>query len=413
VRFETRKDKITAVGVAVAIGLTGAVVTAPKLPNAAAAYVAASAVGIPAVPTGAHATVTGTNVRVDWNPPRGVTDFRVAYSSNSGSTWSSSVKVSTPYYVYRNLAVGKSYVFRVRSNVAGVLSPWSGKTTPVTVYATPTPAPTATAPVVTPTPTAPVTTPTPTTTPTVTATPTATPTTPTAGVWAPAKGTAWQWQLSGVLDTTIPVPVYDVDGDDTSSATVTALHNKDVKTICYFDAGGWENYRSDADQFPTVALGNTINGWPDERWIDIRNTAIIPLMEQRIINCKNKGFNAIEPDVVDGYANNTGFPLTSSDQIKYNKTIAELAHKHGLGVALKNDPDQAAALEPFFDFAVVEECFKYSECDAYIPFTKAGKAVLHVEYSSTPAQFCPVTKPLGFSSMVKKLTLSAWREVCP
>ena len=62
---------------------------------------------------------------------------------------------------------------------------------------------------------------------------------------------------------------------------------------------------------------------------------------------------------------------------------------------------------------MAEECARYNECDAYSPFAAAGKAVLHVEYSGSLSSFCPGTKALGFSSMLKKLDLDAWRSPCP
>lgn len=71
------------------------------------------------------------------------------------------------------------------------------------------------------------------------------------------------------------------------------------------------------------------------------------------------------------------------------------------------------ALEPSFDFAVVEECFTYGECDAYLPFIRSGKAVLHVDDEGSLDGFCPTTTSLGFSSMKKRVSLDAWRQVCP
>jgi hypothetical protein len=208
--------------------------------------------------------------------------------------------------------------------------------------------------------------------------------------------------------------VFDIDGEQNTSATVATLHAQGARVICYFDAGGWENYRSDAASFPSSVLGSTMSGWPDERWLDIRQLdVLVPLMDKRIQDCKAKGFDAVEPDVVDGYTNSTGFPLTAGDQLAYNRALTAVAHRYGLGVALKNDPEQAATLEPAFDFAIVEECVQYGECSSYSPFISAGKAVLHVEYKGTTASFCPVTTALGFSSMKKKLALDAWREVCP
>ena len=231
--------------------------------------------------------------------------------------------------------------------------------------------------------------------------------------WAPAKGTSWQWQLSGPVDTSVDAAVFDIDGEDNTAATVAALHAKGSKAICYFSAGSWEDWRSDSSAFPTSVTGQTLDGWPDEKWLDIRQLdVLLPIMEARITNCLAKGFDAVEPDNVDGYANATGFPLTAADQLAYNKALADLAHKHGLGVALKNDAEQVEELQPYFDFAVVEECARYNECDMYTPFTAAGKAVLHVEYSGTLDSFCPTTTAIGFSSMLKELDLTAWRETC-
>ncbi len=277
----------------------------------------------------------------------------------------------------------------------------------------PTPAPT---PTPTPTPSAPTPTPTPTPTP---STPAPTPSTSTAtpvagGWWGPEPGTSWQWQLTGTVDTTVQAAVFDIDGEDASASLVSALHAQGRKVICYFSAGSWEDWRSDASQFPSSVTGKTLDGWPDEKWLDIRqHSVLLPIMEARIADCAAKGFDAVEPDNVDGYTNSTGFPLTAADQAAYNRALADLAHKHGMGVALKNDPEQAAGLEPYFDFSVAEECARYEECDAYAPFTSNGKAVLHVEYTGSLDSFCPTTAALGFSSMLKKLDLDAWRKPCP
>lgn len=234
------------------------------------------------------------------------------------------------------------------------------------------------------------------------------------GWWRPEPGTTWQWQLSGTVDVTVPVAVYDIDGEEADPATVTALHDRGVRVVCYIDAGAWESYRSDADAFPARVLGRPVEGWADERWLDIRATdVLLPIMAARIADCAAKGFDAVEADLVEGYLADTGFPLTAADQIAYNTALADLAHDAGLGIALKNDPEQVAQLEPVFDFAVVEECAAYDECDAYVPFVAAGKAVLHVEYEGALADFCPTTTALGFSSMLKRLELDAWRRPCP
>ncbi|CAM5536329.1 hypothetical protein SALBM311S_01944 [Streptomyces alboniger] len=230
--------------------------------------------------------------------------------------------------------------------------------------------------------------------------------------WRPRPGAAWQWTLSGRVDTAVDVPVYDIDGFDQSAAMVAALHDEDRKVICYLSTGAWEDWRPDADEFPRSVLGKG-NGWKGERWLDIRRTDVLkPLMAARIDMCRDKGFDAVEPDNMDGYRNRTGFPLTASDQLRYNRLVAELAHDRGLAVGLKNDLDQIPQLVADFDFAVNEQCAQYGECAALKPFITADKAVFHVEYELPTDRFCADSRRLKLRSMLKKYELGVWREAC-
>jgi hypothetical protein len=52
--------------------------------------------------------------------------------------------------------------------------------------------------------------------------------------WKPAPLTNWTWQLSGKIDTTKNVVMYDIDLWDTPVATITALKQAGKKVICYF-----------------------------------------------------------------------------------------------------------------------------------------------------------------------------------
>jgi hypothetical protein len=44
------------------------------------------------------------------------------------------------------------------------------------------------------------------------------------------------------------------------------------KVICYFSAGSYENWRSDKNDFPSDVLGNKLEHWEGEKWLDIRDT---------------------------------------------------------------------------------------------------------------------------------------------
>ncbi|MEU3458321.1 endo alpha-1,4 polygalactosaminidase [Streptomyces sp. NPDC006733] len=235
---------------------------------------------------------------------------------------------------------------------------------------------------------------------------------PPADHWRPHAGTAWQWQLSGTVDTRVDVPVYDIDGFENDAATVARLHAAGRKVICYVNAGAWENFRTDRTAFPAALLGSG-NGWNGERWLDIRRIDLLrPLMARRFDMCRAKGFDAVEPDLMDAYTNRTGFPLTAADQLAYNRMLAELAHARGMAVGLKNDLEQIPELVGDFDFAVSEECAEYGECDRLTPFIAADKAVFHAEYAVPTARFCPTARRLRLSSMLKHLNLDAWRQPC-
>ncbi|WP_183065079.1 endo alpha-1,4 polygalactosaminidase [Streptomyces sp. gCLA4] len=230
--------------------------------------------------------------------------------------------------------------------------------------------------------------------------------------WQPPPGTGWQWQLTGRLDTSVKAPVYDIDGFNTTKAQVAELKKAGRKTICYLSTGAWEDFRPDAEAFPRDLLGKG-NGWEGERWLDIRRVAELePLMAKRFDMCRDKGFDAVEPDNMDGYQNTSGFPLTADDQLRYNRLIAKLAHDRGMAVGLKNDLDQIPQLVGDFDFAVNEQCAQYDECERLTPFIEAGKAVFHAEYELSTSRFCPRSKTLKLSSIQKRYDLDAWRRVC-
>ena len=131
--------------------------------------------------------------------------------------------------------------------------------------------------------------------------------------------------------------------------------------------------------------------------------------------CQQKGFDAVEPDNIDGYTNDTGFPLSADDQLAFNRWLAGAAHARGLSVGLKNDPEQAAALADDFDWALTEDCFAEGWCQDMLPFIQRGKPVLMAEYTDTGAdlsELCAEARRLGFNAILKDRELGAEREGC-
>ncbi len=112
---------------------------------------------------------------------------------------------------------------------------------------------------------------------------------PCPGCWAPALHTSWQWQLQYKVDTSVDVQMYDIDGFDSPKKLVAKLHADGRAVVCYLSAGSWENWRPDAGDFPDSVKGRP-NGWPGERWLDIRRLGILgPIMKARLDMCQRQG----------------------------------------------------------------------------------------------------------------------------
>lgn len=234
--------------------------------------------------------------------------------------------------------------------------------------------------------------------------------------WTPEVNTSWQWQLNSPVDQSVDAEMYDIDMFDNDANVVASLHTQGRRVVCYISVGSWEDWRPDADQFPASVLGKNYEGWPGEKWLDIRQIDLLaPIMRARFDQCKVKGFDAIEPDNIDGYTNDTGFPLTYQDQLNYNIWLANEAHARGLSIGLKNDPDQVADLLPYFDWAMTEDCFAEGWCNQVEPFVAAGKAVFAAEYTDmgmTLNQFCSQANAMNFNAILKHRDLDAYREAC-
>jgi hypothetical protein len=214
--------------------------------------------------------------------------------------------------------------------------------------------------------------------------------------WIPPQHLTWYWQLQGTVDNNEPVEAYDIDGFENTAAEVAALHAQGKHVICYVDVGTYEPGRPDSSDFPASVLGSGVQGWPGERWLDISNLGVLePIMTARFQMCREKGFDAVEPDNMDGYENGSGFPLTAQQQLAYDEWVASEVHSLGMAVLQKNDGEQTAQLEPHFDGALDEQCNQYSECANFQAYLTAGKPVLNAEYELSTSAFCAADDAVG------------------
>ncbi|ASJ73780.1 endo alpha-1,4 polygalactosaminidase [Granulosicoccus antarcticus] len=229
----------------------------------------------------------------------------------------------------------------------------------------------------------------------------------TSNHYKPQLLVTWQLQLQGTLNTSYDAELYVMDLFDTSKSKIASLQSQGIAVICYFSAGTYEEWRSDASKFTASDLGLALADWPGERWLDVRTHNVRSIMSTRLDLASSKGCNGVDPDNVDGYSNPTGIDLDSSDQLAYNRYLSEQAHNRGLAIGLKNNVGQVEQLADDYDFTINESCDRYNECGRLDVFISQGKPVLHVEYRpellnqpSAFSAYCQEFVDKQFSSLV-------------
>ena len=173
-------------------------------------------------------------------------------------------------------------------------------------------------------------------------------------------------------------------------------------------------------------MGNGLDGWPGEKWLNVTDPTIRSIMSARIDMAKSKGCDGVDPDNVDGYDNDNGLNLTTDQAVDYVNWLADQAQSRGMSVGLKNAGGIIAQVIDNMQWSVNEQCVKYGECDTYAAFISKGKPVLHIEYSKDAPDVSASDDikndcggrgtsggAEGFSGVLKKMDLDDWVIECP
>jgi hypothetical protein len=197
----------------------------------------------------------------------------------------------------------------------------------------------------------------------------------------PPASALFDYQLGGAY---APAAGVTVVSRDRGAQPATGLYN-----VCYVNGfqiqPGEEAFWN--DHHPELILrdeqGQEIID-PDwhEALIDVRTpakqAAVAEVVGEWIAGCKSAGFDAIEIDNLDSYARSNEL-LTAAEAVATMRLFAHRAHALGMPIAQKNAAELVdRRAEMGTDFAVVEECNRYSECGIYT--AAYGEHVLVIEY---------------------------------
>src|SRR5579862_3800112 len=259
---------------------------------------------------------------------------------------------------------------------------------------------------------------------------------------SPLGNQPWQWELSHPLNLSrkrdmgtddklpnrrsAPAPViFDIDGIINPATTVAALHAQGKHVVCYIEVGAAGNYYSTADegiattyynQLQTAGLFGAKVGKYPEYYLDIRSPVTVSIIESMIAQqCAAKGFDAVETDIDEEYASNSGFPLTQAIEEQYMATLATYMHGLGLGWWIKNPYDTgdsyASDMYPLADAVLTEQCNEYASCGLLSAYV-GRKAVFNAEYHLKASSFCPQDDTRGFNGARFNLGLTGIRKPC-
>ncbi|KAA9087378.1 endo alpha-1,4 polygalactosaminidase [Microbacterium radiodurans] len=201
-----------------------------------------------------------------------------------------------------------------------------------------------------------------------------------ASVAPPPAGAVPDYQLGGAYE---PDDGVGIVGRDRGAAPAEGRYS-----ICYvngFQTQPGERDLWDADLLVTVGGEPLIDpDWPDEVLLDTssadKRDRIVDIVGEWIRGCADDGFDAVEFDNLDSFTRSEGV-LDVAGNLALATAYVEVAHGAGLAAGQKNAAEYARTLrdEAGFDFAVVEECAAFAECDAYTDVY--GDAVVDIEYT--------------------------------
>lgn len=161
-----------------------------------------------------------------------------------------------------------------------------------------------------------------------------------------------------------------------------------VYSICYVN--GFQIQPDEAStwisRYPELILRDdagrpVIDATWNEMLIDVRAArrgAVAAIVGAWISDCRRAGFDAVEIDNLDSYTRSGG-RLVEADAVAMMAAFSGAAHAAGLAIAHKNAVELIARRSALgTDFAITEECNRYSECDEF----RAGylDRVLMIEY---------------------------------
>ncbi len=205
---------------------------------------------------------------------------------------------------------------------------------------------------------------------------------PTSAVVLPPANGDLDYQLGGAYE---PPAGVDVVTRDRTEAPAPDLYN-----VCYVN--GFQTQPDESqfwlDENPDLLLRDDSGQprvdpeFPDEFILDTstqeRREQLVDIVGDWISGCADDGFQAVEIDNLDTYARFDD-ALDEDSAVAYARALTDSAHARGMPIAQKNSAELLGRRsETGFDFAIVEQCNEFDECDDFVE--AYGDQIYVIEY---------------------------------
>ena len=124
-----------------------------------------------------------------------------------------------------------------------------------------------------------------------------------------------------------------------------------------------------------------------------------------------KGFDGVEPDNVDAYTNDSGFPLTAADQLAYNGSSPPPRTPAGCRSGSRTTSTRPPSCSPTSTGRSTSSASSTTSATACSRSSR-GQGRLRRRVQTRHARFCPEARAAGLMAMRKRLSLDAWSETC-
>lgn len=204
---------------------------------------------------------------------------------------------------------------------------------------------------------------------------------PSGDVKLPEANAGFDYQIGGGYEPPEGVTVVSRDRGDSPAP---GLYN-----ICYIN--GFQAQQSDDDfwltEHPDLVLRDE-QGAPviDPDWDELlldtstadKRAGLAEVVGGWIRGCAQDGFDAVEIDNLDTYSRSDD-RLSKENNVAFMKLLSGVGHQAGLAMGQKNSAEILDSKDEMgTDFAVAEECNRYSECGDYQ--SAYGDLVFIIEY---------------------------------